>query len=496
MMTDAVSIKKIQFTIVVLLLSCPLFAQITESDTADYVPEYYHDALDYNLNIAASKGLYTEVERLILRGAEVDAETDEGVTPLIYAVTNKKLKAVNMLLSYSADPNKKTSNGETPLILILKEFISLEELVYSAVTASLESNCLEIAESLIRYGADIDFQDYHGAAALHYASIYGSFRFTDLLLYYRADIDRKAFDGTTPLMAAVWAGHANVADLLVQNGANMEARDDEGFTPLLIAAQNGDTLLLNYFRTKGVDIYETEPNRWDALSLAIKYDHREAAELLIKAGDKFKDPGRKALNYYNVAAKYGRKELFETLEENNFSDRYKPQINQVELSISSKFNIQDIYSGMTFLFREPRKKIGFVTGFDTKLWYTKVLVKESDLLYYQYMDKSSIVYGGIFKEILLKNNPFKSDLILTGSLSCGYFFGNKFKGTETSPDSKFRIMPAVSLKLVKKDFAVYAGLEFMNTDFYKTWPVWCRAGLSYNFDLKQSRAPIKTIKWY
>jgi len=491
-----VSIKKILITIVVLILSCPLFAQITASDTASYVPEYYHNALNYNLMIAASKGLYTEVERLILRGAEADAKTDEGVTPLIYAVTNKKLNAANMLLSYGADPNNKTTNGETPLILILKEVVSLEELAYSAVTASMVSNCLEIAESLLRYGADIDFQDNHGATALHYASIYGSFSFTDLLLYYRADIDRKAYDGTTPLMAAVWAGHANVADLLVQNGANMEARDNEGFTPFLIAAQNGDTLLLNYFRTKGVDIYETDPNRWDALSLAIKYNHREAAEMLMKAGINFKDPGRKVLNYYNIAAKYGRKELFETLEKNNFSDHYKPQINQIELSISSKLNIQDIYSGMTFLFREPRKKIGFVTGFDTKLWYTKVMMEESDLLYYQYMDKSSIVYGGIFKEILLKDNPLKSDVILTGTLSGGYFFGNKFKGTETSPASKFRIMPAVSLKLVKKDFAVFAGLEFMNTDFYRTWPVWCRVGLSYNFDLKQSRAPVKTIKWY
>lgn len=496
MMTHAVSVKKIQLTIVVLLLSWPLFAQITASDTAGYVPEYYQDALDYNLMIAASKGLYTEVERLILRGAEVNADTDEGVTPLIYAVTNKKLKAVNMLLSYNADPNKKTTNGETPLILILKEVVSLDEPDNSTVTASLVSNCIEIAESLLRYGADIDFQDYHGATALHYASIYGSFSFTDLLLYYRAEIDIKAYDGTTPLMAAVWAGHAVIADLLVQNGANMEARDDEGFTPFLIAAQNGDTLLLNYFRSKGVDIYETDPNRWDALSLTIKYDHREAAELLIKEGDKFKDTGRKALNYYNIAAKYGRKEMFETLEKKNFPDHYKPQINQIELSISSRLNIQDIYSGMTFLFREPRKRIGLVTGFDTKLWYTKVMVKESDILYYQYMDKSSIVYGGIFKEIVLKNNPLKSDFILTGSLSGGYFFGNKFKGTETSPASKFRIMPAVSIKLVKKDFAVFAGLEFMNTDFYKTWPVWCRVGLSYNFDLKQSKALIKTIKWY
>jgi hypothetical protein len=194
--------------------------------------------------------------------------------------------------------------------------------------------------------------------------------------------------------------------------------------------------------------------------------------------------------------KFRRKEIFEMLEKNNFPDHYKPQISQIELSLSSKFNIQDVYTGMNFIFREPRKNIGFIAGFDTKLWYSKVMVKESKNLYYPYLDKSSLAYAGIFKDIPLTNNPLKNNFLFCGSLSAGYFFGNNFKGTGTMPDNKFIIVPAVSIKLVKRNFAFYMGFEYFNSDFYRIWPVWCRAGISYNFDLKHLKTPLKMIKWY
>jgi ankyrin repeat protein len=496
MVSERMSINKILFTLAVLCISCQVFSQVSKEDTADYIQLYFDNALEYNLMIAASKGLDTEVKRMILQGADIKAETEEGATPLIIAVANVKPRAVDTLLAYGADPNKITSNYETSLLIILKKMVSYETIENNILTASKETECLQIAESLLRYGADIDFQDRFGATVLNYASIYGSFRFVDLLLYYMADIDKKSGDGTTPLMAAIWAGNANIADLLIQNGANLEARDNEGFTPFLIAAQNGDSLLLDLLMKNGIDIYEKDKYNWDALSLSIKYDHREAVEMLIKAGNKWNEPGRDALNYYNIAVRYGRNNIFDLLEKNNFPEKYKIRISQVELSISSKFNIQDVYTGLNIVFREPRIKMGFLAGFDTKLWYTKVLVKQSDGLYYQYMDKSSIAYAGIFKDLPLTDNPLKSNFLFSASLSAAYSFGNKFKGTEIVPESKFKIMPAVSIKWVKKNFMLFAGFEYMNSGFEKIWPVWCRAGLSYNFDFDYGKTPVKTIKWY
>ncbi|HOO98970.1 MAG TPA: ankyrin repeat domain-containing protein [Bacteroidales bacterium] len=496
MINGGVALKKILTSIGFLFIVLNSFSQVSSKDTIDYLPEFYDGAIDYNLMIAASKGLDTEIERLILRGADVEAETEDGATALTIAVANIKPFAVNTLLMYNSDPNKETANHETPLLIILRRLVTVEAREPNVMTEFLIAQCLEIAESLIRYGADIDFQDNYGVTALNYASVYGNFRFADLLLYYMADIDKKANDGTTPLMAAIWGGHANIADLLVQNGANLEARDDIGFTPFLTAAQNGDTLLINYLLKKGVDIYETDYNGWDALSLSIKHNHMDAVRLLVEAGDKWTSPERQWLNYYNVAVKFGREEILEILRDKDFPGKYSPRINQMNITISSKLTTRDIYSGMSFHFTEPRNRIGFMGGFDTKLWQTRVLVKESKTLYYQYPDKSSIIYAGLFKDITLTENPLKSNWFLSGSLSCGYFFGNRFEGTQKGPEERLLILPAVSLKWQKENVSIFGSLEYTRTGFYKTGPFWLRIGISYNFDFLYGRTPVKVIRWY
>jgi|WetSurMetagenome_2_1015567.scaffolds.fasta_scaffold00001_476 ankyrin repeat protein len=488
--------RKIVTIVFAICINNTLVAQVSSKDTADYLPEYYDNALEYNLMIAASRGLDSEIVRLIHRGAEIEAQTQDGATSLIIAVANLRQGAVNTLLSYNADPNKATNSSETPLIIVLRKLVDLESGEQNIITTAHEQGCLEIAESLIRYGADIDYQDNHGVTALNYASAYGSFSFVDLLIYYRADIDKRDHYGTTPLMSAIWAGYANVADLLIQNGANLEARDDDGFTPFLIAAQNGDTLMLHYLIKEGVNIYVKCGKGWDALNLCIKYNHRDAIEMLVKSGEKWSDSTNKALNHYDVAARYGRDDVYSLLEKSKLPDKYKPRINHLEVSLSAKFNPQDIYTGMSFIFREPRKNFGIQAGFDTKLWYTRVMVKMSEDLYYQYFDKSSDAYIGIFKDFHLTDHPMRSNFIFTGSLSGGYRFGNNFRGTNISPEKKFMVIPSALIKWNKRNFSIYAGLEYMNTDFYNVWPVWGRVGISYNFDFEFGKTPVKQIKWY
>ena len=481
-MSKKMSLKHIFLLIAFMVISLTVFPQVeivyVYIDTTEYLPLSSFGALEYNLMIAASKGYYTEIERMALMGADIDSETDEGATPLILAVQNDKPKSVFILLKYGANVNRITNRYETPLIIAVR------------------NQSFEIAETLIRYGAEVNYLDNYGAASLHYASIYGYLYITDLLLYYGAEIDQKAFDGTTPLMAAIWAGHANIADLLIQNGANMEARDNEGFTPFLIAAQNGDTLIMNLLREKGVDIYTLNKYQWDALDLAIRAAQENAAETLIKSGNKWTDPERKAINPYNIAVRYGRKDIIKLLERNEFPANKKLEVDQLAVTLSFKSDFRDIFTGISFAFKEPLLNLGIITGLDTKLWYTRVLVKESDYLYYQYLDKSSLVYAGVFKDFPLTDNMFRSNILLCPSLSVAYSFGSKFKGTLIRPDNCFKVIPGISLKWIKNNITLISGVEFMNTDFYRIGPVWGRFGVSYNFFFDNERAPVKTIKWY
>jgi hypothetical protein len=297
-------------------------------------------------------------------------------------------------------------------------------------------------------------------------------------------------------MAAVWAGHPDVAGLLIRNGANLEARDNEGFTPFLIAAQNGDTLILEMLRKLGVDIYEKNIHNWDALALTIKSNQIHATEFLLKAGDKWADEERDAVSPYNIAAKFRRIEILDLLNREKVPGKYQPHFDRMTLALSSKYNLKDFYTGLSLSFKEPLRNAGLITGFDTKFWYTRVLVRESEEGVYRYFDKSSLVYAGAFKDFQLTDNLFKGNFYLSASLSAGFSFGNRFKGTEIEPGNKFRILPSASIKWGKNNFTLFTDVEYFNSGFYRTGPVWIRTGFAFDFYSDTDRTPGKIIKWY
>jgi ankyrin repeat protein len=484
MMSMRLRYTGILFLLSILFFSAAVYSQITEInddmyyDTTDYIPTFYKGAIDYNLMIAASKGNSAEIERLISKGADVNAENNEGVTPLIFAVSASQEKAVKLLIRYGANVNKITSKYETSLLIAVKE------------------QNVEIAEALIRAGADIDFNDRHDATPLHYASIYGYLQLVDMLLYYNASTDKKTTEGTTPLLASIWAGNNDVADLLIQNGASIEAADNEGYTPFLMAAYYGDTLLMNVLYKKGADIYAVTNLHHNALTLSILTGRSETTAFLLKLGNKWTKSGRDALDPYSVLSKYRRDNIINLLLENNVPGHVTYQIDQIALTASSRFFINDIYSGINISFKESWLNAGFIAGVDTKLWYTRVLYKESEHLFYQYIDKSSVVYAGLFKDFALTERADRSNYSISASLLAGYSFGNKLKGTLISTDNTFRIIPAVNFKMTKMNFSLNLGLEYQKTQFYHNGPVWFRIGCSYSYFFDKVRTQIKPIRWY
>jgi ankyrin repeat protein len=474
---------RILFVFTLLPISAGVFSQVTDLDTVyydttDYIPISYKGALDYNLMIAATKGYSLEIDRLITQGADIFSETQQGVTPLIFAVSSNQTQIAKMLIDYGSDVNKATSRLETPLLLAVK------------------NQNAEIAEALIRAGADIDVTDKYHATPLHYASVYGNFQIADMLLYYEAAIDKKTNEGSTPLLASIWAGNDDIADLLIQNGANMEARDNEGYTPFLMAALNGDTLIMQLLFNKGADIYATNTSNHNALALTIIYDQRDATEFLLKIGDKWANQGNHAVSPYSVASKYRRKDILSILENNKIPGSLKYEIDQVNIMASTRFFLHDIYTGASLSFKEPYLNGGIIIGCDIKLWYTKVLLQQSEHMFYQYMDKGSVVYAGLFKDFAFTNYAFKGNFAFSTSLAAGYSFGNQFKGTLNTLQNKFMAIPAISLKWTKKDISFSLGADYVNTDFYHIGPVWLRIGVSYNLYFDNVRTKGKILKWY
>ena len=447
-------------------------------DTSGYMPYPDEIALSYNLIIASSSGYVSEIERLIRLGADVNTETLEGVTPLIFAVINNKPEAVKTLLNYNPVLDKVTSSYETPLIIAVK------------------NNNPEICEILIRAGADVDLPDRNGATPLHYSSINGYFEITDLLIYYNAVIDQKSDDGITPLLAAIMAGYPNIADLLIQNGANMEARSSKGYTPFIMASVNSDTLIMDLLFRHGVDIYAANNEHYDALDIAISSNQPEAAKYLLRIGNKWTNSSSHAVDPYLVATKYRRKDMVSLLRKNNVPGQVVYGIDQASFSLSSRFTLKDYYTGISLSFMEPYLNGGIIAGCDLKFWHTRVLMKDSEHQYYQYLDKGYLVYAGIFKDYRLYENPFKSNLVFTTTILAGYSFGHALKGTLMAPATEFMIIPDIALKWNRKNFSISLGMEYIRSQFYHIGPVWLRAGFAYTLFFDKVRTQVAPIKWY
>lgn len=482
------SFLRIYLFIFILIRSGSTFGQLTRVDsiltalpiidTSDYIPEFYSGALDYNLMIAASKGYATEIDRLINRGADIDAETNERASALVFAVTNDRFAAVKTLLKYNPKLDRLTSSFETPLLIAVKH------------------RNQQIAEALIRAGASIDATDRHGATPLHHASLNGYLDMVDLLLYYNAPVDEKTFEGTTPLLASVWAGHPDVADLLIQNGASMEVKNNEGYSPFLMATFFSDTLMMDILYKNGADIYSTNNQGHNALTLSILTGQKFVTLYLLSIGDKWTNQGNNVINPYNVASKYHRPEMVEILKTNKIPGQIRYKVDQVGITASSRFFFNDIYSGFSLSFKEPWFNAGFIAGCDMKIWTTRVFIKESERMLYQYRSKGAVAYAGLFKDFALTDRPDRFNYAFSTSVLAGYSFANTLKGTLIVPENKFKVIPSISLKVTKMNFSCVTGVEYIRTDFYHNGPVWLRIGLTYNHFFDNVRTNVKPIKWY
>jgi ankyrin repeat protein len=445
------------------------------------LPLLYGAEVQANLNRAlqnaAARGFSIGIDWLLRHGANIDARTAENVTPILFAVASGKIEAVKILLSYNPDLDYFSGYGESPLIVAVKR------------------NNIAVAELLLRDSANVNLQNKKGFSALHFAAIYGDFYMVDLLLYYDADPNIRSRDGTTPLMVSAYGSYATITDLLLRNGAHVLEKDKEGFTALMLAAQNGDTLISELLLNRGADIHAINKYNYDALNMAIKLDHPGTVSYLLKKLKNVPPTPNDPVNPFSVAFTYRNKDIIEILRSNNIPQQELKGFDQVSLTGSARFCLHDIYAGFSITMREPKHLISVFAGFDLKPSYTRVLVKETDKLFYQYMDKSYMAYAGILREFPLPENYSRGYWYFNCSLGAGYSFGNEFKGTAIKPESRLRLIPSIGFRYAKETFGFNISLEYTNTEFFRLGPVWLRTGLSVNLDFNDNRGDVKVIKW-
>ncbi|XP_056184931.1 ankyrin repeat and SOCS box protein 11 isoform X2 [Falco biarmicus] len=155
---------------------------------------------------------------LLENGAQVNAVTIDGITPLFNACCSGSVACVNMLLEFGAKPQLR-NNLASPIHEVVKRG---------------HRECMEI---LLAHEVDIDQEDPQHGTPLYVACMYQRTDCVKKLLELGANVNMgKRLD--TPLHAAARKSSVEVVNLLTDYGANLKCRNAELKCALDLAIPN------------------------------------------------------------------------------------------------------------------------------------------------------------------------------------------------------------------------------------------------------------------
>jgi ankyrin repeat protein len=151
------------------------------------------------LHDACAKGWADVVEKLLAKGASVEAHDKENRTPIFDASTNGEVGVLDLLLAAGAKIDARDSEGRTP--------------IYDAAAA----DNIEVVKRLIAKGAAVNVEDATGKSLLHFVSAHDRAEVVRVLVAHGASVNTPARDGSTPLHEALRYGAVHAADQLIRD---------------------------------------------------------------------------------------------------------------------------------------------------------------------------------------------------------------------------------------------------------------------------------------
>lgn len=239
-----------------------------------------------------------------------------GFTPLMNAIRKNAGNTVSTLIKEGADVNYQAPSGETALGL------------------AVDGNFVLFTKELIAAGADVNKRDTSsGRTPLIDAAMNGNAEIVNMLLEAGADKNaRVVLYGQeldeNALTAAVNNEHTEIADILRRAGAeeitpgapSAEAEqaaqnvyNSMGITPLHYALLAGETEKVKELIASGADVNAKAPNMGTPLLYACTVGNVEAARMLVNAKADVNAAGDTGYTPLMMACQTGNKELAELL---------------------------------------------------------------------------------------------------------------------------------------------------------------------------------------
>jgi len=201
------------------------------------------------------------VTRLVAEGAWVNARSQDGLSPLMLAVSGvDDPRTARYLLTMGADVNARDPGGWTPLMF------------------AVSNGCLRCTRLLLDSGADVRAMTGEGLTAYGLGRTARSLngKLVELLL------ERGAQPSATDrLWDAVQAGDTIQAESALRKGANIEATDAYDRTPLMEGVLQGRlTIVRLLLRWKGNPHHRSVQTEETAESIALELARSDLAQLI------------------------------------------------------------------------------------------------------------------------------------------------------------------------------------------------------------------------
>ncbi|USO00711.1 MAG: ankyrin repeat domain-containing protein [Alphaproteobacteria bacterium] len=235
---------------------------ITQYPTTNTQTESYLSTKQ--LMTAAKTGDLKNIELLIQDGVNIDV-VDEGFrcTALAYAAHSGHVDIANTLISRGADVNMGDGFGRTPLIHAARH------------------KHVNVAEALIVAGTHVNTIDGFNKTAIVYASENGCVDLVNLLIKSGSAINMRqtiianisrndvAELQLTALMAAAQNRKIDIINILIANGAQVNEKNSSGCTALIYAVANGYADIVELLVQKGATLDQEDNEAKTALIHAI-----------------------------------------------------------------------------------------------------------------------------------------------------------------------------------------------------------------------------------
>src|SRR6188508_1352833 len=236
---------------------------------------------------AARDGRVRETELLLAAGADLELAEANGMRPLLMALLNDQLAVARLLLAHDADVNADDFWGRAPLFAAVEyRNLDMNNREMDAPTTNYVDRepLLAMMALLIEHGADVNAQTREVPPSRRW-------------LYSLGDVSWVDFTGQTPFLRAALSGDTTVMRLLLEHGADPNLATPAGTTPLMAAAGVNWVVAQTYTESPqaqidavmlclelGADVNATNSMGLTALLGAANRGSNDLIELLVKRG--------------------------------------------------------------------------------------------------------------------------------------------------------------------------------------------------------------------